>query len=339
MLIDEADGLNLTDNNALRSILNSGHRKGGKVVRCEGDDNQPRGFNVYGPCALALIGKLPDTLESRAIAIELRRAKSGEIAKQFRFGHSTELHTLARKVRRWCADNSVAIAEANPSTPGLFNRDADNWRPLFAIADEAGGEWPVLARQAAKDARRAENEDLIRVLLLGDIRAAFCQKDTDRLPSATIVEHLAKIEGRPWAEWKAGKPISATGLARLLAPFKIAPTTIRDGSEVFKGYTFGAFDDAFERYLGNPTVTPLQTQETPAQVTPSQPLQPDKLLRFEKREKAKSDGLCNGVTVQNPIAFETDDDLEIPVYLRRQPPSRDRAPVLGPSGDSLDDFS
>jgi hypothetical protein len=60
---------------------------------------------------------------------------------------------------------------------------------------------------------------------------------------------LIAIEDHPWAEWKGGKPISANGLARLLAPFGIAPTTIRVGEQTPKGYQPAQFEDAFARYL------------------------------------------------------------------------------------------
>ena len=71
----------------------------------------------------------------------------------------------------------------------------------------------------------------------------------DRLSSNELVAALIAIEGRPWAEWKAGKPLSANGLARLLAPFGIAPATIRTGTGTPKGYQLAQFEDAFARYL------------------------------------------------------------------------------------------
>jgi Protein of unknown function (DUF3631) len=52
-----------------------------------------------------------------------------------------------------------------------------------------------------------------------------------------LVEVLVAIEGHPWAEWKAGKAITANGLARLLAPFQIKPSTIRTSSGTPKGYS------------------------------------------------------------------------------------------------------
>jgi hypothetical protein len=87
------------------------------------------------------------------------------------------------------------------------------------------------------------------VLLLGDVRAIFTERTADRFASAELVEALVAIEGRPWAEWRNGKPITANGLARLLAPFHIAPATIRIGDRTIKGYQRAQFEDTFARYL------------------------------------------------------------------------------------------
>ena len=53
---------------------------------------------------------------------------------------------------------------------------ADNWRPLLAIADAAGGTWPDRMRQIATTAVATPSERSIRVLLLSDIQAAFKAK-------------------------------------------------------------------------------------------------------------------------------------------------------------------
>ena len=73
--------------------------------------------------------------------VSLRRRKSSEYVKQFRSEHTDELRQLARKIARWSADNKDAIGAHEPGTGSLFNRAADNWRPLLAIADLAGGDW------------------------------------------------------------------------------------------------------------------------------------------------------------------------------------------------------
>jgi len=238
LLLDEQDNTFGGEDGSYRAILNQGHRaKGGYAIRCDGDDNTPRKFNVFGAVALALIGELPDTLGSRCIKIDLQRAKSGELPTAFRSDRAPELEILARMARRWAEDNRRRIASAEPHTGNLFNRDADNWRPLYAIADIAGGPWPELARSAAAAASRPVDEQSTRTMLLSDIRDIFEDDGGDRISSALLVESLVAIEGRPWAEWgRSGKPMSANGLARQLAKFKIGPRAVRDGAVVFKGY-------------------------------------------------------------------------------------------------------
>jgi putative DNA primase/helicase len=251
LLIDEADTF-LPNNDELRGILNSGHRHDGSVIRSVGEDFEPRSFSTYSACAVALIGKLPATLADRSVSIELRRRRADEFAEPFRFDRTGDLDQLARMVARWTGDTADRIRGADPDMPeGIFNRAADNWRPLFAIADAAGGGWPGRARQAARQCAgaAAHNDQSAKVQLLADVRAIFTERGTDRLPSADLTEALTAIEGHPWAEWKGGKPITPNGLARLLQPFGIAPESIRIGDRTPKGYQLARFQDAFARYL------------------------------------------------------------------------------------------
>jgi len=250
LLIDEADTF-LPENEELRGILNSGHRRGGFVIRTVGEEFEPRRFATYAPCAVALIGKLPPTLADRSVAIELRRRRSDEQIEPFRFDRTDHLDQLARKVARWASDSAELLGGANPEMPaGVFNRAADNWRPLLAIADAAADEWPSRARRAIQPAEgTGRDNQSVCELLLADIRAIFTERGVDRLPSAELVEALIAIEGRPWSEWKTGKPISANSVARLLARFAIVPETIRVSDRTPKGYQRARFDDAFLRYL------------------------------------------------------------------------------------------
>lgn len=252
LLIDEADTF-LADDNQLRGILNSGHRKGGEVIRTVGEDFEPRAFKTYAACAIAIIGKLPGTLADRSIPINLRRRRSDERVEEFRFDRTTSLDQLARKVARWAKDNAKGLRGADPDMPiGVFNRMADNWRPLLAIADAVGGEWPARARAAAQSfLATADDDQSARVILLSDIRDVLALRGNDRIASADLVSALIGLEERPWAEWKSGKAISANGLARLLAPFGIQPSTIRIGDETPKGYMVSQFEDAFARYLAS----------------------------------------------------------------------------------------
>jgi putative DNA primase/helicase len=251
LLIDEADTF-LPENEELRGILNSGHRQGGSVIRTVGEEFEPRSFSTYAACAIALIGKLPGTLADRSVPIELRRRRPDETVEQFRFDRTDHLDVLARKARRWATDHASYIRCADPAMPdGVFNRVADNWRPLLAIADAAGGEWPERARRAVQVNGTAAGADQSRgVLLLSDIRDIFLQHRVNRLASSSLVGALIALEDRPWSEWRGGRPLSTNGLARLLDPYGISPQTIRTSpTDTPKGYLLSQFEDACTRYL------------------------------------------------------------------------------------------
>ena len=142
---------------------------------------------------------------------------------------------------------------------GFINRRADNWRPLLVIADLVGGEWPERARLAATTLDRADSGQTTGLLLLADIRDLFADRGwPDRFGSQEIADHLALLEGKPWPDFRNGKPISTNQLARLLKPFKVFSSNIRTASGTPKGYMLADFEENFARYL-----PPLQTATTP----------------------------------------------------------------------------
>jgi putative DNA primase/helicase len=303
LLVDEADTF-LRDNDELRGVLNSGHRKGGAVLRTVGDDHEPRSFATYAPCVIALIGALPETLHDRAVTVDLKRRLPSEKADPFRPDRADHLDVLARKAVRWAKDNADRIDVADPAMPaGIINREADNWRPLLAIAAVAGGEWPERARKAAEAAHIAAADDAESrlELLLGDIRDSFSAEGKAEMPSADLVKALIAIEGRPWGELgKNHKPLTQNGLARRLKPLGITPDTIREGKTMFKGYYLHRFQEALSRYLPPEGVSqPSHRNKCDEMGTsgPSQTVTPERDVTDAKCEKSNNDGLCYGVTV------------------------------------------
>ena len=307
ILIDEADTF-LNENMELRGILNSGHRRGGTVMRTIGDDHEPRQFSTWAPAAIAMIGRLPDTLNDRSIVINLRRRKPTERVQSFRSDRAEHLKILARKMARWAQDHAQELVGADPDMNGLENRTADNWRPLFAIADAAGGRWSAHARTIASAIVQASVDQSISAQLFADIRWVFdgcpgaedATASVDRLPSAFLVERLIKIEGRPWAEWKGGKPITQNTLARHLARFGIVSGTVRFNSDhTAKGYHRSAFDDAFDRYTPAQSVTPSQPNNH-GHCDGLQSVTPEKPVTLSKASQPNNHGHCDVVTVSNP---------------------------------------
>jgi hypothetical protein len=122
------------------------------------------------------------------------------------------LTEAARKAARWGQDHTAQLTGADPELPGsLGNRVADNWRPLIAIADAAGGRWPECARAVACSfVGDASEDDPAGVQLLADIRTVFANDGEDRYPSATLSNNLAKLGDRPWKRGKERGSISAS---------------------------------------------------------------------------------------------------------------------------------
>lgn len=214
LLADECDAW-LRDNEELRGMLNAGHRRGGQALRCEGEGNEVRAFNVFGPAVLCGIGALPGTLHDRSIVIRLERAKPGELRQRFDSRRTAREQELCRKLARWCSDNRAALESCDPALPSnAFNRLADNWRPLFTVASIAGGDWP--ARAAAAFASLASQADAdaqgIGAMLLADIRRTFAEARTGRIFSKQLVEALCSMTDRPWPEAHRGKPVTETWL-------------------------------------------------------------------------------------------------------------------------------
>jgi putative DNA primase/helicase len=71
-----------------------------------GGDYEPRMFPTFAPIVIALIQKLPNTLEDRAIVIQLKRKLKIERAEKYRkHKRAPELNVLAQKCARWAVDN------------------------------------------------------------------------------------------------------------------------------------------------------------------------------------------------------------------------------------------
>jgi hypothetical protein len=184
----------------------------------------------------------------------MRRRARGEAIERARLERLfVELRPLRERLMRWAGDHARALRTADAMTPrDLSDRAADNWRPLLAIADLAGGDWPKLARDAATALSAALSNETVGIMLLEDMRMLFADLAADKLASATICERLGKLEERPWPEFgKSRKPITVRQLARLVEPFGIKPKTIRlKDQTTAKGYDLADFTEAFERYLG-----------------------------------------------------------------------------------------
>jgi putative DNA primase/helicase len=297
---DEADTWLTDERSELRGVLNAGHtRATATVARCVGDDHDVRLYSVWCARCLAMIGRPPSTILDRSIIVELRRRTADEPIERLRQDRiDDELRPLRRQWRRWIDDHARAIGAADPDVPtSLHDRAADCWRPLLAIADLAGGDWPGRARSAAVELSGgdAASDESVTVGLLADVRMIYDARNVDVLTSEDLTAALVAMTDRPWADWSRGRPLTQARLARLVRPYGIVPVVYRVGSRTPRGYRRGQWIDAWTRYLGggdDPSDPPDMPHPSPpapgsGPVDPQQRNNAD--IHWSDREKSK----CN----------------------------------------------
>lgn len=250
VLVDEADTF-LREREELRGVLNTGHdRAGARIIRCVGETGEPRAFATWAPVAIAALGEVHETIADRSIVVRIKRRAPNEHVAPFRSRNGEALAPLARKCARWATDSARELARARPSVPGqLSDRAADNWEPLLAIADTAGGAWPERARRAAvvlSGSGDAEDRRSVAEQLLADVQSLFAAEKVQRLTTAELLSKLRSLDGSRWA---TGKPLSAYELGGLLNRFSVRSRSLRVGDSVLKGYVLEDLRDAFDRYL------------------------------------------------------------------------------------------
>jgi len=258
LLIDEAQALQTRDDRsaALVEILSASyrrslayvHRMGGKQM------DEVRKFKVFTPKALALIGNLTDVLADRSIELRMKRRAPKEHVAPFDYRRvRRKTKNLRKQIRQWAKDHSKDVRHASwkmKSPAGLEDRDAELWRPLFAVVSVADpGRLPQLEKIARTlTAKKAADDSAVSIQLLRDCRAAFKKHKASFLHTQTLLGKLIAQDGS-WSEFKNGQPLSAAGLARILKPFEIKPRRIRKGKILTRGYARTGFKDTWNRYL------------------------------------------------------------------------------------------
>ena len=177
LLVDEADGLDLSRNNVLRSLFNPGHRRRGSINRFVG--GRPQRYPTFAPLAVAAIGMMPLPLMHRAVVITCRDRvlNLGGLTKRASFFN-------------WRARESEVGSELHArSGPRNAARAAQSrrrhWRVLLSIADDLGhGE---AARSAAVTLRQSAGRRP---------RRCTARRYSDRVPGAQGRSHCQLGPGR-----------------------------------------------------------------------------------------------------------------------------------------------
>lgn len=250
---DEVKRFITPDKVELIGLLETGYRRRSAWVdRCETEGKKvtTRRFTTWCPKVVAMkgtIGDIAETLEDRAIRIGMRRKLTSEHPLELRQDRIEPFAILRRQAERWATDNMSALSQADPAVPDkLHDRARDNWRPLLAIADLAGGEWPGLARKAAVAiSGPSDEEESGGVLLLQHCKEIFDREGREWLTPSDLVRHLCADDEWPWATWRHGRdPITPRGIAKMLGGFKI-----KSDRGHHRSYAKSSFQEAWKRYL------------------------------------------------------------------------------------------
>jgi Protein of unknown function (DUF3631) len=225
-------------------------------------------FEFWCCMVMAGIRSLVDTVQDRSIVLVMHRAKPGELKHRLVNGTSPAFEEIQRKFVRWAKD--LPELDLTPEVPPwLHNREADLWRPLFAIAALAAGGWPARVLKAAEAIHGQRAEDEVRLaLLLQAIREEF--GTSERMFTADLVSRLINREGEPWATIKRnGGPIDAyvlRGMLRGVAERDPKQREKERGPNRDRSYyTRANFEEAWARYI------PLDPENDPAPSAPPAP--------------------------------------------------------------------
>ncbi|MCK1653057.1 DUF3631 domain-containing protein [Bradyrhizobium sp. 149] len=274
------------------SIVEAGFQPGQTVRRVSLENGRTvEEYKTYAPILMAGIdnNRMQDTIEDRSVIVRMKR-NVGPRLKYRPSKHAAEGLELRSKLAEWAKAVSDKSKEIEPIMPDELNdREQDKFEPLFVVGILADQSKPVTDVTADTDvtaipgwldkirnaALALSNEDRETetennsTILLRDAYKIF--GEALDIKTSELLDGLHRIEESPWSTYNYGKPMDGRGLAKLLKPYRIAPTTIRFGTGTDKGYHRSDFEDAWKRYLGIPSKTSVTivTMVTPVTLAPS----------------------------------------------------------------------
>ena len=281
LLFDEAQSFLKRDrDDPLRGILLAGFtRNMAYVDRVVGEDHEVRTFSTFAPKAMngRKLAGIDDMLTSRSVVLAMSPARNRK--PHLRVDHDPFGNNVRSRCQRWANDHAAALVDAEPDMGEIINRASDVWRPLFAVADAAGGAWPGRARAAAASlaasAAKVGAGESRGVMLLSDIRDIFAdQRDIvyivdgeERIKSQDLDNALNALPERPWSTLApGGRPMTHTTRGNLLKPYGIKAATLKFDGKDAKGYKRTVFESSWESYIpetpGIQPVAPLPSLKT-----------------------------------------------------------------------------
>jgi putative DNA primase/helicase len=266
LFIDEADTF-LAGNGTMRGIINSGNaRRTAFVLRLSKSNSQlsrarqqaglPRlseataglqRYSCWCPKAIAMIGKVPDTIADRSIVVQMVRKLTSEKRVPLAALNATNIRA---KCARFALDHGRAVAQYEKiHGDGLNDRAADTFDPLYVIARLAGKECEHKLHTAALALAPIAQSRSSGTELLQDIYAMLVLMKETKMFTRVILTFLKDPEFAPASLATKYSGLDEIKIAQSLRPYGIKPIALRIGKSVAKGYSIDELTDAVARYV------------------------------------------------------------------------------------------
>jgi hypothetical protein len=232
---------------SVRTVLNSGYRKGACIDRVAGLQSTFSAAAVAGLASSFMGNASLKPTRTRCVIVWCAPPPPGVKRERYR----DKLHealglATGEALGEWVASRVTDMITTWPDLEEDFGEELDGrvldiWEPLVAVADTAGGDWPARARAACREFVMGDTDrapvGTPRMRLLADIRSAW-PEGADRMASADLTSALLALEGQPWASmWN---PVSA--LREIPALTGIAPVKVKLDGRAVQGYYRSDFE-------------------------------------------------------------------------------------------------
>jgi len=209
LLIDEAERLSSPEKaEAMRNILNSGYKKGGKVYRSDKvkDSIRPRSFDVFSAKAFVSYEGIEDITEDRCIQITMLRSTNPDVLNS----EIDEFDKIWSKIRSRLYSFALLNFEEIKSLydsfveESLVSRERELWKPILVLAKYFGVYQRVLDF-ALKESKTKITEEVLEARENIVLQALAKIVNEDRIYYITeikneIIENYNK-ENEPIPKW------------------------------------------------------------------------------------------------------------------------------------------
>jgi hypothetical protein len=262
LCLDEVEFLRNDPFSPMMQVLDSSHhREDANILLTEPQKIGPpiaRELSTWAAMALACNGQLPGSLQSRSLVVVLMRALADDDHELLETRMTPELVGLRRELAAWAVTiPALPIPSRSEMPREIYNRDGDNWRPIFAIARLAGDRWLERIMEASLQALKTETLPSLTTRLLSSINLAFGDNPQPNtwLDTGELIARLIAQETEEWGTINRGRPTDAYWLRTQLRGLLDPPgaqewwRTLADGRrQHHRGYFYNQFADAFRRY-------------------------------------------------------------------------------------------